>query len=284
MREKEKIIIESAIKLFAAKGYSATSINEIVTESGISKGAFYLYFKSKDALLLSIFQHYSEQLENKMLYYENKDLLPRDKFIKQLQSLLESVIANKEFMIMQTREQAIPLNERIKEELYKMQLKMHHFFQQGLLNVYGDHLQPFCWDLSLMLEGMLHSYLRILLFNNEMIRIDVVMEFMIRRMDDIVLGLENDKPLVNDSFMKELIERSQSYFQTDIHDILLKMKKIIMELDEKDDLSISLEVLESEIQKEKPRIPVIQGMLFNFNEIDELKVYRNKIAAYFQIQ
>lgn len=284
MREKEKIIIESAIKLFAAKGYSATSINEIVTESGISKGAFYLYFKSKDALLLSIFQHYSEQLENKMLYYENKDLLPRDKFIKQLQSLLESVIANKEFMIMQTREQAIPLNERIKEELYKMQLKMHQFFQQGLLNVYGDHLQPFCWDLSLMLEGMLHSYLRILLFNNEMIRIDVVMEFMIRRMDDIVLGLENDKPLVNDSFMKELIERSQSYFQTDIHDILLKMKKIIMELDEKDDLSISLEVLESEIQKEKPRIPVIQGMLFNFNEIDELKVYRNKIAAYFQIQ
>ncbi|MEH6943709.1 TetR/AcrR family transcriptional regulator [Bacillus sp. JJ722] len=284
MKEKEKIIIESAIKLFAAKGYSATSINEIVKESGISKGAFYLYFKSKDALLLAIFQHYSEQLEQKMLYYENKDLPPREKFIKQLQLVLESVIANKEFMIMQTREQAIPLNEKIKEELYKMQLKMHQFFQQGLLNIYGEHLQPFIWDLSLMLEGMIHSYLRIMLFNNEMIRVNLVLEFMIRRMDDIVLGLDNEKPLVNDILMKELIEHSKSCFQTDLHEILSKMKKIIMEIDNKEDLTISLEVLEQEIQKEKPRIPVIQGMLFNFNEVEELKVYRNKIAAYFQIQ
>ncbi|WP_042352570.1 TetR/AcrR family transcriptional regulator [Bacillus massiliigorillae] len=284
MKEKEKIIIKSAIKLFAAKGYSSTSISEIVAESGISKGAFYLYFKSKDALLLAIFQHYSEQLENKMLFYENKDLPSREKFIKQLQSVLESVIANKEFMIMQTREQAIPLNERIKEELYNMQLRMHHFLQQGLLNIYGERVKPFIWDLSLMLEGMLHSYLRIMFFNNEMIRVDFVMEFMIRRMDDIVSGLMNDKPLLDESLMQELINSKHSCFQTDIYDVLSKMKSIIAELDTKEDLMISLEVLEQELQKEQPRIPVIQGMLSNFNEITELTVYRNKIAAFFQIQ
>ncbi len=47
MKEKERLIIEMAMKLFAAKGVNATSVQEIVTACGISKGAFYLYFKSK---------------------------------------------------------------------------------------------------------------------------------------------------------------------------------------------------------------------------------------------
>lgn len=40
MKEKERLIIESAMKLFATKGVNATSVQEIVTASGISKGAF----------------------------------------------------------------------------------------------------------------------------------------------------------------------------------------------------------------------------------------------------
>ncbi len=44
MKEKERLIIESAMKLFATKGVNATSVQEIVTASGISKGAFLLIF------------------------------------------------------------------------------------------------------------------------------------------------------------------------------------------------------------------------------------------------
>lgn len=48
MTEKNTQIIEAGMKLFANKGFSATSVQEIATESGISKGSFYLHFKSKD--------------------------------------------------------------------------------------------------------------------------------------------------------------------------------------------------------------------------------------------
>ncbi|CAM4100818.1 hypothetical protein BAPA111461_18685 [Bacillus paramycoides] len=41
------------MKLFATTGINATSVQEIVTACSISKGAFYLYFKSKDELLLA---------------------------------------------------------------------------------------------------------------------------------------------------------------------------------------------------------------------------------------
>ena len=44
-------ILNSAKKLFLELGYKSTTIQSIATESGISKGAVYLYFKSKEAIL-----------------------------------------------------------------------------------------------------------------------------------------------------------------------------------------------------------------------------------------
>ncbi|MCY8280477.1 TetR/AcrR family transcriptional regulator, partial [Bacillus inaquosorum] len=38
MKEKEKLIIETALKLFAQKGYNSTSVQEIAKECKISKG------------------------------------------------------------------------------------------------------------------------------------------------------------------------------------------------------------------------------------------------------
>jgi AcrR family transcriptional regulator len=51
---KRAIIIETALILFAEKGYYATSIQEITKKAGISKGLLYNYFESKEALLKEI--------------------------------------------------------------------------------------------------------------------------------------------------------------------------------------------------------------------------------------
>ncbi len=48
IREK---IIDTAWELFHEKGFSETTINDIIREAGISKGTFYYYFRSKDNLL-----------------------------------------------------------------------------------------------------------------------------------------------------------------------------------------------------------------------------------------
>lgn len=48
------------------KGFAATTIQEIASECGISKGAFYLHFKSKEALLLSACEYYIGMSMNKM--------------------------------------------------------------------------------------------------------------------------------------------------------------------------------------------------------------------------
>lgn len=48
-------ILNAALVLFARQGFANTSMNDIVRESGVSKGGVYWHFQSKEALLLAIF-------------------------------------------------------------------------------------------------------------------------------------------------------------------------------------------------------------------------------------
>jgi AcrR family transcriptional regulator len=48
-------ILNAALSLFARQGFAHTSMNDIVRESGVSKGGVYWHFKSKDELVLAIF-------------------------------------------------------------------------------------------------------------------------------------------------------------------------------------------------------------------------------------
>jgi AcrR family transcriptional regulator len=47
-------LMTAAMQLFGAKGFVATSINEITARAGYAKGSFYRHFKSKDELFLRI--------------------------------------------------------------------------------------------------------------------------------------------------------------------------------------------------------------------------------------
>ncbi len=55
MREsRRKQIMDAALELFASEGYNHCSISQLAAYAGISKGLLYNYFKSKEALLISI--------------------------------------------------------------------------------------------------------------------------------------------------------------------------------------------------------------------------------------
>ncbi|MGE6598905.1 TetR/AcrR family transcriptional regulator [Bacillus proteolyticus] len=49
--ERRKEILETAGRLFVTKGYTKTTVNDILKEIGIAKGTFYHYFKSKEEVM-----------------------------------------------------------------------------------------------------------------------------------------------------------------------------------------------------------------------------------------
>ena len=54
--ERKDQILDAATDVFAQKGFSETRMDDIVKKSGLSKGTLYWYFKSKDEIILSIFE------------------------------------------------------------------------------------------------------------------------------------------------------------------------------------------------------------------------------------
>ena len=62
----KKKIVSAAWKLFYEQGYENTTVDDIVEESGTSKGSFYHYFEGKDALLSSLSFLFDEKYEELM--------------------------------------------------------------------------------------------------------------------------------------------------------------------------------------------------------------------------
>lgn len=56
-------IVSAAWKLFYEQGYDNTTVEDIIFESGTSKGSFYHYFEGKDALLGSLAMIFDEKYE-----------------------------------------------------------------------------------------------------------------------------------------------------------------------------------------------------------------------------
>lgn len=50
-------ILQAARTLFSTHGYENTTIDDIITASGVTKGAFYHYFKSKESLCATVIEH-----------------------------------------------------------------------------------------------------------------------------------------------------------------------------------------------------------------------------------
>lgn len=59
-------LLDCAQRLFFARGYENTTINEIIRDAGVSKGAFYHYFPSKEALLEALAVRMSQESVEKL--------------------------------------------------------------------------------------------------------------------------------------------------------------------------------------------------------------------------
>src|ERR1700681_2051194 len=59
-RRVRQKLLDAALSLIREKGYSSTSVDELCTEAGVTKGAFFHHFKSKDALAVAAANHLSE--------------------------------------------------------------------------------------------------------------------------------------------------------------------------------------------------------------------------------
>ncbi len=90
-------IIDAGLRVFGAKGVEAARVEDIAKEAGVTRGAFYYYFKNKMEL-------YVELLEARAGYYKriiddsfSKDLLPLERIRCYMTNVLQKVGTDDKF-------------------------------------------------------------------------------------------------------------------------------------------------------------------------------------------
>ncbi|MEH7235130.1 TetR/AcrR family transcriptional regulator [Bacillus sp. JJ1562] len=100
--DKQQKIIETAIQMFAEKGYANTSTNEIAKAAGVAEGTIFRHYGTKDNLLLSLILPFLKEAlpgmaENVFKEVLTEETLHFEDFLKGLfKNRIEFVIENRE--------------------------------------------------------------------------------------------------------------------------------------------------------------------------------------------
>ena len=89
--DKRERILDAAERIFARRGFFSARVSEIAREAGIADGTIYLYFKSKDELLISLFEHRMERVVTALQAAVAGGATPQEKLVSFIRTHLELV-------------------------------------------------------------------------------------------------------------------------------------------------------------------------------------------------
>lgn len=290
MQEKKITIIERATEIIAKKGYHAASIQEIAEASKLSKGAFYLYFKSKDELMAEILRYHFSLITEEIEKVDRQDINSREKAKLRLSTMMRELVKRGNFIVMQRHDIDSDIGKEMELFFLEEMEKGRRKTELDLLDVYGEVSKPYLKDLRILQEGILFQIIGDMLLHGLILDLDKTAAYILERMDDMVEGLLKRKaePLVTDAtpvsasiFEKEMKER-------EVKQVLGRMQIVILTLDaevqEVHELQGVVELIQEELQKKEPRKLLIQGLSANFKGIKELDDLRRELARLLDIK
>jgi len=95
MKNKKDIILETATSLFATHGFEKTSVAAICENAQVSKGLVYHHFKSKDEILIAIYEQSTEEMVNLSITDSKKR--PSEKLMDIIEEVFSQLESNKQF-------------------------------------------------------------------------------------------------------------------------------------------------------------------------------------------
>jgi len=137
--EKRRAILDAALHVFAERGFSEARISDIAIAAGVGKGTVYLYFASKEDLLVGVLEFFADEAVGMIDAVDWVEGDPRAKLQGFLESLFARFAGNMELLsIMEQR--TFLLNDALKargQQLLRDMLGRIHDEVLGRLEIDG---------------------------------------------------------------------------------------------------------------------------------------------------
>lgn len=145
-QEKEIVktkLIDAAEKSLAAAGIRKTSVDELARTAGISKGAFYLFYESKELLFLDALEREQTRIHEAILARVAQARSPREGFVTAVVQMYRDFIA-KPWLLNFTGEDYEILLRRIPQERIQQHIELDDASTRRLQALLGERadIQP----------------------------------------------------------------------------------------------------------------------------------------------
>lgn len=286
MNERKSRLIESGMKLFAEKGYHNTSVQEIVTDARISKGAFYTYFKSKEDFIASSFYYFHLTVSEKVIRVMKEDLPPKESLAKQITMVADHIDRHKNFIIMHLRED-MSIGEDMEATFRQIRLKNYNWMSTNIKSIYGEEINDYLMDSIIQMEGLMNGYFQWIVLDHIKVDKERIGHFLVERLGDVVVGMMNttggsiiiSESIVNNKAYIDEQKRESKQVEI-IYSLRQKIDQLKVTSKEKQRLNKVVKTIEEQMQQgEKGESIMVQGLLVHFKEIEELHPECEQIAT-----
>ncbi|NQX67999.1 TetR/AcrR family transcriptional regulator [Paenibacillus alba] len=264
MNDKKMKLIQAALKLFSEHDYHTTSVQDIVSLAGISKGSFYQYFHSKEEVFTSIISYYFEKITAPLqgLIEAVPKLPPKEVLIKGLSFQCDLIVENRELCNLFLK--GVACNDSLINEIVIQHfLWTNRWFQERITELYGQQIEPHAMDCAAMLDGTMKSYYFLQITFGVNLNSAQLSDYLFERLDDWVYGIlrKQSEPVLDSQMMKlGLSAKIDPSFDGCIDNIRQWIRSNVKERALLDNMIQSIEALIAEMQKEQCNPVIVQGM------------------------
>lgn len=273
---KKQLILEKSLELFAENGFEATSVQQITERCGISKGAFYLYFKSKDELIISLIDQFMTgiitKLEQAVSTAKSREELLYNFLYISLGEFQKQASYTKVFLT----EQVLAYNKDLYERMQNYMSMFNRINYSVVEKQFVQTNKDMYLDLVFTINGLIKSYAELFIIDNYEVDLNLLCKSIVEKVTLVAenatiqivapeyFAYINQIPEVTREQLIELINTIQEEILGD---------SIIGE---------SLQLLKEDLQEQKLSRVVIEGLIKNINENEHCKWCAYLYKSYLQ--
>lgn len=287
MNQRKKQIIDVAHRLFIEKGFSATSIKDILNEANIAKGTFYNHFASKNDCLIAILEMVREEaqtIREEISFGKAKN--DPDVFVQQVLVRME----------MNRQQNLIPLFESVyssKDPDLKNFIKKQHkaelqWAASRIVDLFGDHTKEYAIDYTTIFFGMIHYMTHVwMLGSTKKYELREMIYYTLKQLRGIISNQNKESkpffpadwlPPYNKDIQVDPIDIKKQ-FVTQLEILLKRMDDMAVKQGRKE----RFEFLHSELQTDSPRDFLIESVLHSIKRKADSSFFKNEIQEIIQL-
>lgn len=274
---KKQLILEKALELFAKQGFEATSVQQITEQCGISKGAFYLSFKSKDELILALIDHFMMQVTSDIDHLVRTTNNDEHLLYEFYYTWFNNFYKHTNFAKIFIKEQRQSVNEELISKMKYYNKLNEKSILSMIERLYGEEIKQTRYDLLYCIKAFMSAFSELFFFYNIPLDLNLLSQSLVEKTN--ILARQTTSPFISE----ELIQM----FEHPINEITTKEQ--ILEIMEQ-----KIEEMGESIEKEslillkqqllEPTLPpaLVKGLLENIRNHPHCKWISYLLHRYYE--